>query len=327
MASEHSDKGGAAGEASVGQALQKEALEREALDWVVRMTSGEARQSDRDDFLRWRRRSPAHEAAARSAVALWRGIGQVAPLAAGRPGPTASRRLVLGGALAAGVAGIALGGASLGFVPSLAHALADHSTAAGEQRRFEPLDGVLVELNTRSGLSVEAAAGARALTLVGGEAAFTVRNRPGTDLRLAAGRSRLVAVDGLFVVRMNEDEVRITCLDGTVDVLQPRFVRLARGQAVVCSGTDLGAPVPADAEAAAAWRQGRLVFRNEPLQKVAAELNRYLPGLVLVIGEAAARRRVTGIFHLARMDEALDHIRDALAIRVRRMSPYLTLIG
>ena len=48
----------------------------EAIEWLVRLSSGRASPRDRLAFLPWRERSAEHEAAAREAEAILRGVGE-----------------------------------------------------------------------------------------------------------------------------------------------------------------------------------------------------------------------------------------------------------
>src|SRR5690606_574839 len=51
-----------------------------------------------------------------------------------------------------------------------------------------------------------------------------------------------------------------------------------------------------DIEQAGAWRARRLVFRGEPLESIAAEVNRYNPGALRIEGDAARSKRIAGTF-------------------------------
>ena len=43
------------------------------------------------------------------------------------------------------------------------------------------------------------------------------------------------------------------------------------------------------------WREGVLVFRDMPLSEAVAEINRYRPGRIMVLDDALAARRVSGV--------------------------------
>jgi transmembrane sensor len=305
-------------------------LEQEALHWLSRLTSGAATEADRAAFMRWRAQRPEHEEAFQDALRVWKGVGLAAQQDAALPrnlAPSSNRRQFLKmGALAAAVGGISVGGAKLGFWPGLNGMMADYATAAGEQKRVALGDHVQVELNTRSALSVDGRNAAHGLTLSGGEAVFTVRAGLET-FTVSAGAGVAALERGVVAIRHDGDQVRITCLEGAVDIVQPGRARLKPSEQVICSGRHLGAVRTVDAEAVTGWRRGELVFRDEPLENVVSELNRYRKGIVVIASRAVAERRVTGLFHLDRLDEALSHIQQALRIPVRQLSPYFVMLG
>ena len=302
-------------------------LEQEARAWLLRLTSGDATEVDRDAFLRWQARGPQYEAAIRDALRLWQQIGTAVAVTR-RHSRVPSRRSVLqGGAIAASVAGLAFAGSKLGFLPTLQDAFADYKTIAGEQRRLAFPGDITVELNTRSGLSHETAKGEGHLRLVSGEAAFTSQSRMSSILKLSAGRAVVAASNAVFVVRLDGNGTAISCLEGSLDLLMPETGQLRAGQQAWCENGHIATTAIADMDAVSAWRKGQLIFRDKPLGKVASELNRYKKGLVIVVDDAAAQRRVTGVFHLSRIDEALDHISNALGLPIRHLSPFFTMIG
>ena len=54
------------------------ALSDEAIEWLVLLEYGRATSADHRAFAAWLERSAAHAAAAREAMALWRGVGETA---------------------------------------------------------------------------------------------------------------------------------------------------------------------------------------------------------------------------------------------------------
>jgi len=47
----------------------------------------------------------------------------------------------------------------------------------------------------------------------------------------------------------------------------------------------------------------------------------------VIVDRTVGSRRVSGVFHLNRIDEALDHLQTALGVPIRHFSSYVTLIG
>lgn len=76
--------------------------------------------------------------------------------------------------------------------------------------------------------------------------------------------------------------------DGVIELIAGEGLRVrADGQATLIPQVDL--------EAAIAWRQGRVIFRSEPLGEAVRRLNRYSQ-LQLEVDEALAALRVSGVF-------------------------------
>lgn len=312
--------------------VSAEFLERRALDWIVRITSGEATDADREEFTRWRGTAPEYEAAALQAIRTWRDTGAAAASMVAVPRSARplhlSRRLVLqGGVLAASVTGAAVLGTELGFLPTFRQALADYRTTAGEQRRLDIWDGISIDLNTRTGLAVDTDKGGRHFRLVGGEAAFTVRLRADRPLILQADNVSVSASQGVFVVRIEGRSVLVSCLEGSVDLVAPDSSTLKPSQQAQCSDRGVTTVAAVDPGVVAGWRRGQLVFRDEALSAVVSELNRYKKGKIVIVDRTVGSRRVSGVFHLNRIDEALDHLQTALGVPIRHFSSYVTVIG
>jgi transmembrane sensor len=146
-------------------------------------------------------------------------------------------------------------------------------------------------------------------------------------LVVSVARGIVSADDAVFVVRSDGASVRVTCVDGAVDIVQRGQLRLRPGEQAEWESERLLQVAEVDVEVVTGWRRGLLIFRNEPLEGVVAELNRYRPGLILVASGRLAQRRISGVFHLDRTDEALTHIEQTLGVPMRRLSRYFTVIG
>ncbi|BBK44692.1 sensor [Allostella vacuolata] len=313
-----------------GDTPQGGSLLDEAFAHVVRLSSGEATRDDAERLARWRAQGPAHEAAWRDATRIWRLSRAAAVAPAGRaPARHSRRRLLAGAALAAGAAGVSVVGTRLGYWPGPREWLADHRTATGERRSVRLADGSMVELNTRTSLAVRFTGDRRHVRLIGGEAVFSTRPVPGRPFEVEAADG-ITTADGqaVFAIRRaGDDRVAVTGLDGTVGVWRTETARLGPGQRVRYGPDGLERPEPVDAEGIVAWRRGLLVFRDEPLARVVAELNRYRAGYIHLSDPRLLDRRVSGVFHVARPQEILDHLAGTLALQVRRLPAGIVLLS
>lgn len=313
------------------------ALSDEAIDWVVRLGSGSATDEDRAAFEVWRSRSPAHADAAEEAASILQDIGETrtagdyreigaairgpAPIAAARQ---VSRRAVLSGGAAAAVA---IGLTATGTFGPPSGLLADYATGVGGRERLALDDGSVVWLNTASALSVDYSANERRLTLHAGEALFEVAKDRSRPFIVVSGEGEARALGTVYSVRQRGAVNDVVVTEGIVEVRSGgETVRLTAGQQIAYGDDILGGVRLANSEAATAWMRGKLIFNHRPLAEVAAELERYQAGKVIVLGEDLKRLEVTGVFDLHDTKTLLRTISGTINVRITRL-PLLTVIG
>lgn len=286
--------------------------------WVARMKSGEATQSDVDGLLSWRAQNDANEGSFRQAVRLWDQLGPA--LAGGAVLPAAgqdlSRRWFLGGGAAmAAVAAVAL-------VPLAAPVPAgarEYRTGKGERRHVRLEPEVSAELNTDSRLLFWADTASPRVELSHGEALISAACDPGRQLIATAEDVEVRAQVARFSMRSDGGLLRVACIDGRIEVVSPK------GRTTVDAGASLDfregtvQPTPRDvAESGAAWQRDLFLFKDRPAGEVIAELNRYRPGRVYLLG-SRNDVRISGVIHLERADYAVDHIARSLGMKVTRL--------
>jgi len=187
-----------------------------------------------------------------------------------------------------------------------------YRTAVGEQRVVKLADGSIVTLNTRSQVNVRMEKRQRSIELVHGEALFDVAHDAERPFRVLAGPALVQAIGTQFNVRTSESGTTVSVVEGIVEVASraehsdraggavPNFgapERLIAGeQARLSAQGEVIHHAPADIDRVVAWRERRLIFRNEPLAAIAAEFNRYNATQLLIEGAATSARRVTGVF-------------------------------
>lgn len=321
---------------------EQAALEREAQAWLVRLTSGEATTADAAALKRWCGQSPAHAAAFAEVNLLWDTLNAAArniasrseaPMAAapsGGVGRRLGRRTFLGATVAASAAAATAMVAypPLHLWPSLPELAADYRTGTGEQRRITVADGASVELNTRTSLSIQSTEGHDGIELIAGEAAFVTGAAAGKPFVVIAADGRTIASSAQFNVRHDGPDVCVTCLDGEIRVEhRGHAATLEQRQQVVYGGRGLEQVVTTDPAVVTGWREGMLVFRNEPLARVIDEVNRYRPGKIVLMNAELGRRSVVASFRLDRIDDVITLVRDAYGAQVRLLPGGIVLLS
>ncbi len=298
------------------------ALEDQAIEQWVHLTSGNASESDRAAFARWRLQSPAHEAAAALAEQMWRVLPQTRSAALFVPPAVAKRRSMRWVALAAGLAALAVTGLS----DPVQVYFADHSTAVGERTRVDLEDGSQVWLNSATALSVHYSAGRREISLLKGEALFEVSKDPARPFVVQAAGGSVQAVGTRFDVDLQNQRVRVGVTEGEVKVS-------SAGQAVPLgvarqldfeNGSPPSAPQTLDINGASAWQRGKLIFNRRPLSDVFADIERYLPGSLVVAG-SLPDTAVSGVFNLDDVPGMLSVLSRTQPVRIYQL-PWLTVV-
>lgn len=164
-------------------------LHSEACDWLVLLTSGRATVADARALRDWCAQSAEH-------ARIRRGQAVVAATATGRGADAGATRVwstcFLGGAIAASAAFLLVRGTIPGGFEGLG---ADYITEVGQQRRFEPAQGVSLELNTQTRINQRSIDnGVQGFELVSGEVEVQTARLP---LAMQAGEGGCVRVRGV----------------------------------------------------------------------------------------------------------------------------------
>lgn len=308
--------------------MQQQRLRREAQHWLIRLTSGEATREDARAFADWCARSQAHRRAFAESRRLWQRIGEagITDAAHADTRPRYDRRAFLGRALLGGLAACA-GGVLISRGTGWRPGAADFETAVGEQRTVQLAD-VAVAMNTGTRLNAQVGGSELAmLELVAGEAEIQASGAVRQVLLRVQGGSVLAAAAD-FNVRADAREACVTCLQGSVVVDYAGENRtLVANQQLVFGADGFGHVLAADLERVSAWRRQLLIFDNEPLSQVIAEINRYRPGRLILMNETLGRRRVQARFTLDQLADVAQLISDAYGATLTRMPGGVVLLG
>ena len=293
-----------------------------AIAWFVRLHDDPADASLRSDFEAWRNADPRHVRAYERLQRLWGASAHLPSLAVQKP--TMDRRRMLRGAVGVGgVAAVALVGGRLAMGP---HPFADYATRPGETARVALADGSLVELSTATAVNVDFSSRRRRLRLLGGEAWFQPAEADARPFIVEAAGGWIEAGEGAFTAVVETGGVRVG--------VTAKAARVGMGQAVAAlqegyglsysrAGLEPPRPLPEDSMA---WRDGRLVFVNAPLRRVAAALDRWTGGRTLILDDHLAARPVTLITRTTEAARGLERLAQATPMRIRRGGSLLAVV-
>jgi len=211
------------------------------------------------------------------------------------------------------------------FVAHLPSDWKEFATATGEQRAFEMEDGSVIHLNTDSKVALRFSAGSREVRLLRGEALFRVHHDSSRPFRVFTSDAVIQAIGTQFNVYDRPDGTEVAVIEGRVSVTPEPHPALAmfnvpatgaangrtsdprhaepRTQSVGASEEAhidrrglLSVHAVPDVADVVAWRDRRLVFREESLERIVEEFNRYSKRQIHLEGSEVQTRVFSGVF-------------------------------
>jgi transmembrane sensor len=297
----------------------------EVADWYLRLDGERITDSDRSAFAAWLAESDARQ---RVYTEMASGLdslmdaalapsifeARLAPLLAGaQPQETAQaviptpRWRFLRAAMAA-AAGLAL---IVGLTFSTVRAGRDRVTAVatpvGATMTVKLDDGSTVYLNTDTRLTYALGAHKRSLRLERGEAYFEVAHDAARPFVVTSGAHTITDIGTAFDVKFIGGVTNLSVTDGVTRVSRASFNPLARPESRdVKAG--MSAQMAADGsvtvtstqslDTVGAWRTGRLVYRDQPIAEIIADLGRYLSSDLVLATPARGDARFTVVLQV-----------------------------
>src|SRR5450755_205368 len=183
------------------------------------------------------------------------------------------------------------------------------ATRHGEQLTRRLADDSVLHLNTDSAVTIRYGTHQRVAVLTSGEAAFEVAHDPKRSFRVLAGSVEVSDLGTTFDVRLARDSTVVTVVAGEVAVGPSTVTGRPAGspwtdvqvganqQVIIANGIWPPAkPVAVDAQRATAWLHSQIAFEHEPLEKVAAEFNRYAPKPIEIVTPGLQKLEISGVF-------------------------------
>ena len=199
-----------------------------------------------------------------------------------------------------------------------------------------------MSLNTHSRVAVRLAAHAREVRLLRGEALFHVAHDPSRPFLVSTDDAVVQAVGTQFDVYRRDDGTVVAVLEGRVNVTTAAPAPAASGSAAApvagrgapraAAVRSLGASQEAqvshegsvsirevnNVSDTVAWRERRLVFRDQTLEQIVGEFNRYRAHPIRLEGNGVSERVYTGVFDADDADSLLQVLARDPALALER---------
>jgi transmembrane sensor len=198
-----------------------------------------------------------------------------------------------------------------------APAVMNAATKVGERALIQLSDGSQVTLNTDSEIHADMSGPFRSITLLRGEAYFDVAKDAVHPFVVRAGSRQIVAVGTAFDVKLQPEMLKVDLVQGSVRVEQVVANHAETSTApslansiLMRAGSSLLAPAsgeehlePLNVDREVSWRTGKLVFQDERIAVVIAEMNRYSNLKLEIRDSQIGGRLLSGVFDPAGVAE------------------------
>ncbi|MFA0920365.1 FecR domain-containing protein [Pseudomonas tremae] len=319
---------------------EHDAITDAAAHWCMRLHADDCTDAERKAFDQWLVAHPLHAVEYQAMNEVWYITGQIEPL---NPAPIASIGSAQAGqpvsrsrqhrkqrwtqrAAAAAVIALAVPVASyVGWYQGWLPDSYESYNASAATRLVVLADGSRAELNLGTELTYANYRNRRAVTLKSGEAFFEVSHDTTHPFVVDAGQGSIAVTGTRFNVWMYQDQVRVTLVEGSVQVNSDRTHpasshHLDPGmQASYKAGDDtpLISQTPAQ-DASLAWRNGKLIFNDLPLSQALPLINRYLQTPILLADSATGAMRLGGSYNTDDLSNLLSSLPKVLPLYVTR---------
>ena len=258
---------------------------------------------------------------------------------------------------AAAVAAAAIGLALFWQFSPLGHRPGQYRTGTGEERVVELDDHSLVVLDAETRIAVHYTEQSRTVELLKGQAEFSVAKDPGRPFKVIAGDRTIIDVGTVFTVEYVDRNLQVAIVEGRVAVAadgpppglrrinavseptapfpaiglltkEPGPIELSAGEALKVTQDGRAVVIPhADLEAATAWRDGKVIFRNARLSDAVERMNRYSRVKLEIADPALGDERVSGVFEAGDTEGFIKGVQLALPILVRHENTNTALLS
>ncbi len=215
-------------------------------------------------------------------------------------------------------------------------------TAIGEQKSFKLSDGSTLQLNTNSVIDINFSESKRLLTLVQGEAQFSVAKDLDRPFTVQSGAQSFTALGTVFNIQkdsnssaeltVTEGKVLITSNDFTLDKIPAHFTSLAEnklpatlvvmGEKAIVSALKKQPTIvkttSKQLEQTLSWQQGMLIFDGETLADALTEVTRYTNTQFKFDNPNLAEVKVSGYFKANDVDGLLQSLQSNLGIKAHK---------
>jgi transmembrane sensor len=314
------------------------AAEDQAALWAARLDGDTLDRAQRAELDAWLAENPAHRALLSQYCQLSADLEERIPalvasgaVAMPKAATTASRRKSRWSSpFVAGVSLAAAAALAVAVWVVLPAANVQNIATAPRQRDVRTLaDGTRVELNAQTSLRFDNNGNERHARLAGGEAFFMVTKDPSRPFFVDTPTGSVRVTGTMFNVRTEPSAAafEVTVVEGSVVARASEAggtrssapESLVANEQLVAHGSAVAKQqlTTSQVEDALAWREGKIVFRDTPLEEALARFARY-HGCSLTAAAAVAKEPVGSTYSIEDLNGFLSGLELILPVKVQR---------
>lgn len=202
---------------------------------------------------------------------------------------------------AGGVAALACVGMVLFAPDAMVWVRADYSTGYSQTKEVQLQDGSVVQLAPRSAVAIQFTKTSRAVTLLRGQALFTVQHNAQVPFTVKIGAVTATDLGTVFDVARDDHHTTVAVKEGSSRVSAPgdlaAYQDLYAGDWLRVTGhvTQTGKQNP---DMVGAWATGLLVARSMRVADFVTALRPWSQRHIFVLDKRLAEKRVTGVYNV-----------------------------
>ena len=335
---------------------EQASVDDQAAKWVAKLDLDKPSRQTLAEFKHWINQSPEHKAAFESYIEIWEQMNLLSQLESPREqgaGAKADAGTDWVGRFTVIKPWLALSSIMLVALLTLQYiqspSVEHYATQIGEQKTYTLPDGSTALLNTDTAIEIHYTDKRRLIYLRGGEAHFDVVSNPELPFEVYAGQGLVRAVGTAFSVYLRQDDVEVVVTEGIVEIDSQKP---ATEEAPVVTKTPPSNKDPALSQISAgnmatydrhtaqhillaelkkvdqktAWHQGLLVFDDEPLQSVVAEVGRYTATKIHIPNSSLRQLKIGGQFKVGDTEAMFQALKISFGIQATIISKDLVYL-
>lgn len=309
-----------------------QALPRSSEEWLARLAADDVSDAERVAFDEWLDASEENRVRWSDLNVMWIDIEplrsdpamvEMRRQAVGRSGWIAQARKTWPVALALSIAAGLLAVVSWDrgrlneteIVRSETPSDAYFSTPVGKMSSILLADGSIVQLDADSAFTVRLDQARRGVTLLRGRALFKVMKDPRRPFVVSVDGRTVTALGTVFSVDLQRRATRVVLAEGAVRVADPlsgskdnrarNVVDMRPGQMLIAGENDAWQIKAVPPAQSLGWTSGQLLFDDEMLTDVVAEVNRYTKTHIIIGDDRVGVERLSAVLQAGDVETLL----------------------